>query len=90
MTEAFEVRLAGTARRDLRRVPPRIAPAIVEFIFGDLAHYPRRAGKPLERQLEGTWSARRGPYRILYQIHEDQLVVIVVHVATRADAYHHR
>jgi mRNA-degrading endonuclease RelE of RelBE toxin-antitoxin system len=90
VTEAFEVRLAGTARRDLRRVPSRIAPAIVEFIFGDLARYPRRVGKPLERQLEGTWSARRGPYRILYQIHEDQLVVIVVHVATRADAYHHR
>ena len=60
--------MTATARRDLQRIPPRIVHAIVEFVFGDLAAFPRRFGKPLQRELEGLFGARRGPYRILYSI----------------------
>ena len=45
-------------------------PAIIEFVFGDLARTPRKVGKPLEGELEGSYSARRGPYRILYNIND--------------------
>lgn len=86
----YEVEFAGTARRDLRAVPPRIVPAIIEFVYGDLARQPRRVGKPLQRELEGLWGARRGPYRIIYEIVEERLVVIVVHVDHRADVYRPR
>lgn len=82
--------LAGTARRDLRSVPPRIVPAIIEFLFGELARCPRRVGKPLERELLGLWSARRGPYRVLYEIRESELIVLVVRVDHRADIYRPR
>ncbi|MBN9629890.1 MAG: type II toxin-antitoxin system RelE/ParE family toxin [Actinobacteria bacterium] len=88
--EAYRVEFACTARRDLRGVPPRIVPAIVEFVYGDLARQPRRVGKPLQRELEGLWGARRGPYRIIYEIHDEHLVVLVVHVAHRADVYRRR
>lgn len=88
--DTHDVRLAGAARRDLHSVPPRIVPAIIEFIYGDLARCPRRVGKPLERELEGLWGARRGPYRILYEIHDDRLVVLVIHVDHRADIYRPR
>lgn len=86
----YKVEFAGTARRDLRGVPPRIVPAIIEFVYGDLARQPRRVGKPLQRDLEGLWGARRGPYRIIYDIVEDQLAVIVIHVDHRADIYRPR
>lgn len=86
----YEVKFAGTARRDLRGVPPRIVPAIVEFVYGDLARQPRRVGKPLQRELEGLWGARRGPYRIIYEILDDCLLVLVIHVAHRADIYRRR
>jgi len=86
----YEVRLASTARRDLHGIPPPIVPAIIEFIYGDLAKQPRRVGKPLERELTGTWSARRGPYRVLYEIHDGQLIVLVVSVDHRADIYRPR
>ena len=88
--DGYQVELAGTARRDLRGVPPRIVPAIVEFVYGDLARQPRRVGKPLQRELEGLWGARRGPYRIIYEIHDDRLVVLVIHVDHRADIYRPR
>jgi mRNA-degrading endonuclease RelE of RelBE toxin-antitoxin system len=85
--KGYQVELAGTARRDLRGVSPRIVPAIIEFVYGDLARQPRRVGKPLQRELEGLWGARRGPYRIIYEIHDDRLVVLVIHVDHRADVY---
>ena len=66
----YEVIVAATARRDLQRIPPRIVPAIIEFVFGDLAKTPRRVGKPLRGELEGSYSARRGPYRVLYKIND--------------------
>jgi mRNA interferase RelE/StbE len=88
--DPYQVELAGTARRDLHRVPPRIVPAIIEFVYGDLARNPRRVGKPLQRDLGGLWSARRGPCRVLYEIVDDRLLVVVIHVDHRADIYRPR
>ena len=67
---SHEVIFAATARRDLRRIPPRIVPAIIEFAFGNLARTPRKVGKPLRGELEASYGARRGPYRILYNIND--------------------
>lgn len=86
----YRIELASTARRDLRAVPPRIVSAIIEFVYGDLARHPRRVGKPLQRELEGLWGARRGPYRIIYDIVDHRLVVLVVRVDHRADIYRPR
>lgn len=83
----FEVVFSATARRDMNGIPPRVIPAIVEFAFGDLAASPRRVGKPLERELRGSYSARRGSYRILYEIHDDEERIVVLRVAHRADVY---
>ncbi len=86
----YEVRFTGPARRAMGAIPPRIAPAIVEFAFGDLAREPHRVGKRLERELAGLHGARRGPYRILYRIDDEAPVVYVVHIDHRADAYRPR
>lgn len=86
----YRVELAGTARRSLRSIPPRIVPAIIEFVYGDLARTPRRVGQPLQRELEGLFGARRGPYRIIYEVFDDRLVALVVHVDHRSDVYRPR
>jgi mRNA interferase RelE/StbE len=87
---SYEVIFSPTARRDLHSIPPRILSAIVTFIYGDLASFPRRVGKPLERELAGSYSARRGPYRVLYDILEDEARVIILRVDHRADVYRSR
>lgn len=87
---ACRIEFASAARRDLHRVPPRIVPAIIEFVYGDLARNPHRVGKPLQRELDGLWSARRGHYRVLYEIYDYQLLVLVIHVDHRADIYRTR
>ncbi|ADP80094.1 type II toxin-antitoxin system RelE family toxin [Pseudofrankia inefficax] len=84
---SHQVVFTARAQRDLDQVPPRVVPAIVEFAFGDLADGPRRVGKPLDRELTGILSARRGPYRVLYRVDDDKKRVTILRVAHRADAY---
>jgi len=72
----------------LERLPEKAAAAVVES-FHAIARDPRQ-GKPLRFELEGLWSARRGPYRVIYRIDEDQRVVTVVALGHRADVYRGR
>jgi mRNA interferase RelE/StbE len=83
----YKVIFSPTARRDMDSVPPRVIPAIVEFVYGDLAAFPRRVGKPLEREFAGSYSARRGSYRILYDIDDGKNQVFILRVAHRPDVY---
>ena len=83
----YTVRLTATARRDLNQLPPRVLSAVIEFAFGDLSREPRRDGKPLRRELAGMFSARRGPYRLLYRIDDDNSTVSILRVNHRADVY---
>ena len=82
-----EVRFAASARRDLRHIPPRVVPATVESAYGDVAREPRRVGKPLQRELAGTFSARRGPYRLLYRVDDEAAQVYILRIDHRTDVY---
>jgi mRNA interferase RelE/StbE len=74
----------GAIERDL---PQAVAAAVVGFLYGQLAENPHRVGEPLRLQLEGYRSARRGQYRVIYSIHDDEVFVCVVRISHGADAY---
>lgn len=78
------------AERSLARLPERVAAAVVEFLVGDLVTLPRRVGHPLRNELVGLWSARRGPYRVIYEIDDDAATVTVVRIDHQADVYRRR
>ena len=82
-----ELRVAASAARSLERLPGPVAAAVVKFITGALLEKPRRVGKPLTRQLSGYWAARRGAYRIVYAVDDDEWLVSVVRIEHRADVY---
>lgn len=48
---------------------------------------PRRFGKELKADLAGLWRYRAGDYRILCQIKDRELLVLVVAVGRRKDVY---
>lgn len=85
--EQYRVEVTATARRCLQRLPEKIVGACVEFIAGPLAVNPHRLSKPLERELTGHFSARRGAYRVVYVIDEDARTVMVMRVDHRGDVY---
>ena len=88
----YRLQVTGPAARALaRHLPEKIAAAVYEFITTTLLENPRRVGKRLILPpFEGTWSARRGTYRVLYEIDEEDLVVTVTAIEHRADAYRSR
>jgi mRNA interferase RelE/StbE len=84
----YRVELTSAAKRALTEVlPEAVAVACWEFIRGPLADSPYRVGKPLRGQLDGRHSARRGEYRVVYQVFDDRIVVRVIHIAHRRDVY---
>lgn len=84
---SHQVQLASSAIRDLDRIAPRIVPAIIEFIYGPLSDNPRRLGKALRNELEGLHGARRGDYRVLYEIDDEHQAVLVTRIERRGRVY---
>jgi len=87
---SYRVTVAATAERALGRLPEGIAAAVVEFMLGVLSESPRRVGHPLRQELTGLWAARRGPYRVIYEIDDDEQLVQVLRIDHRADVYRPR
>ena len=84
--EPWRLVVAGPAARNLERLPAKYANAVVEAL-GAIAANPHRLGKPLRFELAGRWSARRGPYRIIYAIDDATRTITVLAIAHRADVY---
>ena len=84
----YRIRWASPARRAIEStLPEAVAAAVWEFVNGPLAENPHRVGKQLVRDLAGYWSARRGQYRVIYTINDDEIIVTVVAIDHRRDVY---
>lgn len=84
---AYRLVMAASAERALARLPEKTAAAVVEFVTGALVEAPRAVGHPLQRELTGLWAARRGPYRVVYEIDDDAKNIGILRVDHRADVY---
>ena len=84
----YHVEYTPEAVRCLNKLPTKIVEQVVPFIADILAAEPKRIGKPMRTDSgPQQWSARRTTFRILYTIDEDRIVISIVRVAHRADAY---
>lgn len=84
----YEVILSPSALRALSEGRPEpVVAACIEFITGPLAENPRRVGKPLLNQLAGTYSARRGEFRVIYDIDDNRIRAEVISIRHRRGAY---
>ncbi|MGL5853272.1 MAG: type II toxin-antitoxin system RelE family toxin [Phycicoccus sp.] len=84
----YRVELAPAARRALTRTLPEVvAAACANFLHDVLRHDPYRVGKPLRDELAGRYSARRGEFRVIYEIHDELVVVRVITIRHRRDVY---
>lgn len=82
----YDVRLAPAAARQLRKFDPQVRRRIHAAI-DLLASNPR---PPKAIQLvggAGEWRIRTGDYRVIYEVHDAELVVLVLRVGHRRDIY---
>jgi mRNA-degrading endonuclease RelE of RelBE toxin-antitoxin system len=88
--DGYTIAWTAPARRALTRLPEKVATSAVEFLYGSLAASPYRVGKPLKLGLQGLHSARRGDYRIIYRINDDDRRIDVIAIEHRSDIYRPR
>jgi mRNA interferase RelE/StbE len=85
--DPYELRVTGPVQRQLARLTEGTAAAIVEFMLTAVVEKPHRVGGRLQRKLAGLHSARRGAYRVIYEIDDDQHVVVVLRIDHRSRVY---
>lgn len=81
----YKITFKRSVKKDLRRIATQDIPAILERI-DSLAGDPRPPGCKKLSSKE-VYRCRQGGYRIIYEIFDDRLVVLVVAVANREVAY---
>ncbi|HIY66372.1 MAG TPA: type II toxin-antitoxin system RelE/ParE family toxin [Candidatus Agrococcus pullicola] len=81
----YAVRIASAARRQIRKLP-RDGQERVAAVLVLLADEPR---PPASKKLTGrdAWRVRTGSWRVIYEIHDDQLLVMVVAAGNSRDVY---
>ncbi len=82
----YRIEFAPAAKRQFDRLPRDVKDRIAPHIDA-LAGVPRSHGV---RKLSGTkdqYRIRVGGYRVVYQVRDEELLVLVVRVADRKDAY---
>ncbi|HMM83264.1 MAG TPA: type II toxin-antitoxin system RelE/ParE family toxin [Terrimesophilobacter sp.] len=85
----YSVTIAPAAERQLRKFDPQVrrrVHAAIELLAAD----PR---PPKAIQLvggAGEWRVRTGDYRIIYEIYDDRLLVLVLRVGHRREIYESR
>jgi mRNA interferase RelE/StbE len=83
----YAVELRARAEKELNRLPLPLRERIYEAIIA-LSLDPRPPGsKKLHGEFDGQYRIRVGTYRVLYEIHDDVLVIVVVSVDHRREAY---
>jgi mRNA interferase RelE/StbE len=82
----YEIRLAPAAARDLARLDRRMQRRVATAI-DRLAREPRPAGSTKLRGSDDIWWVRVGKYRVLYQVTDAMLLILVLRIGHRSNAY---
>lgn len=89
MTSGWKIEFAASAEKALRKLDRQSARRIAAFIDTRLegTDNPRKVGKPLQAALGDYWSYRVGDYRLICELKDATLRVLVVKIGHRSDVY---
>lgn len=85
----YRVEVAPAALRQLRKLD-RAAQRRVQAAIELLAAEPRPSGAKKLVGGNGEWRVRTGDYRVVYEIHDNVLLILVVAIGHRRDIYERR
>lgn len=86
---AWNVELVDTAKRQLARLDRKWQAAILDYLEDEISPLedPRSRGKALVGDRRGLWRYRVGDYRILCELRDSELIVLVVTIGHRSQVY---
>lgn len=85
----WTIEYAETAKKQLRRLDKIAARRIVDFMDERVAlnNDPRAIGKALKGSLGDLWRYRVGDYRVICDIQDKLLTVLVLQIGNRREVY---
>ena len=78
--------------RQLEKMDPGVRRIIITWLLKhiDGCEDPRAFGKALTANRSGQWRYRVGDYRVLCELHDDEVIVLVIDVGHRSKIYRDR
>jgi len=83
---SYRVIVKPSAEREVNRLPLAVATRVVAAMTA-LGDDPRPPGVKKMQGAENLWRVRVGDYRIVYEIHDREIVIVVLRIAHRKDVY---
>lgn len=83
---SYAILYRASVKREMRRLDANVARRLDAAILS-LADNPRPSGCVKLSGQAGLWRIRVGDYRVVYEIRDRQLIVMVVSVAHRREVY---
>ena len=86
---SYQVSFSQRALKDLKKLDKATAALILGWIRKNLqgCQDPRQHGKGLTANHSGEWRYRVGDYRLLAEIQDEQLVILMLTVGHRREVY---
>lgn len=85
----YTVEFTQRALKDLKKLDRHTAALILGWIRKNLENCdnPRLYGKGLSANRSGQWRYRVGDYRLLTEIEDDKIIILILNVGHRRDIY---
>lgn len=82
----YRIQFKSSAAQQLDRLDGAVR-VRVDRKVDELAENPRPAGAKKLKGSSELWRVRVGDYRVIYSIHDDVLLILVVKIGHRGDVY---
>ena len=85
----YELKYEARAVKQIKKLDPATRQLITSWIEKNLLNTdnPRQHGKGLTGSLSQYWRYRVGDYRILAEINDAEIIIIIVEIGHRRDIY---
>ena len=83
---AYEIVFKPAAQRDLKKLLPKMQKRLLKGIVA-LAENPRIQGVEKLGGYEDLFRLRVGNFRVIFEVHEAEVVVLIVRIGDRKEIY---
>jgi mRNA interferase RelE/StbE len=83
----YKVIYSDLSEEQLKNIDASVRKQIRNAIEKKLMIEPVKVGKPLRRSLKGYKRLRVGSYRVIYEVNEHEVFVLIIEIGHRKDIY---
>ena len=89
MPLTWRIEITETAKKQLTKIDRQAQKEILRYLRERISTNkdPRRYGAPLRKELAGRWKYRVGPYRLICDIQDSKILVLILMIGHRRKIY---